>query len=279
MLDEADKLLEGCFAEDVEWIAGLCRGKQPGGGGGSGGEGDRDTPTAAAADDDDNKKTNNNNHASHYPTTPSPRHHHQPPPHRCQMMALSATFPPPTLDRLHLLMHNPHHIRLTPQHITLRGVAHYYHPTPRGDDTATQRRAAWLVFLRRVLSRVLFNQAVVFCNRRQDAEWLARSLVGIGFAAAYMAGDQGQVWGGGTVRVRVYESGGIGCTEVLLDVYWMYTSWMYKSVVELDKLMTAHATHAHHTCTPHMHTTHAPNTCTAHMHTTHAPNTPIPPLG
>ncbi len=43
-----------------------------------------------------------------------------------------------------------------------------------------------------LLAGVSFNQAVVFCNNKQHAEWLAERLTAAAYPAAYLSGSRAQ---------------------------------------------------------------------------------------
>lgn len=161
VLDEADKLLEGDLADDVEWIAALMPGC-------SGAATDQKHARLASQSDG---------------PTPTPR---------CQVLALSATFAAPVRERVTALMHRPQPVLLSPDDVSLVGVAQRYVVLP-GVGDQVDVCSVWRAWLLELLSRLMFAQAVVFCNRKGEAAWLADQLQGAGYAAAYVAGGQSQV--------------------------------------------------------------------------------------
>jgi ATP-dependent RNA helicase DDX20 len=59
---------------------------------------------------------------------------------------------------------------------------------PTGSD-ALQSKVSSLLQL---LASVSFHQAVVFCNNKQHAEWLAQRLTAAAYPAAYLSGSRAQ---------------------------------------------------------------------------------------
>ncbi len=57
------------------------------------------------------------------------------------------------------------------------------------DGDSLQHKVAALLEL---LAAVSFNQAVVFCNNKQHAEWLAERLTAAAYPAAYLSGSRAQ---------------------------------------------------------------------------------------
>lgn len=170
VLDEADKLLEGSLADDVAWIAALMPGANAP---------DRTTDTPLE-----------HGHSVEKNQQPPMQAGSVQEPARCQVLALSATFPPPIRQQLTARMHRPQHVLLSPDDVSLVGVAQRYVVL---HEDGNDMRDVWRAWLLQLLSSVMFTQAVVFCNRKADAAWLAGQLQAAGYAAAYVAGGQAQV--------------------------------------------------------------------------------------
>lgn len=150
-----------------------------------------------------------------------------------QVMAFSATYTPPMMDPLQPLMHDPQHVTISPETVSLLGVLQFHQlvqlgpgqqqggpaaqpdgstssastsgledgdlpatshpdltaaaaePAPENWATAFEEKVRGLL---RVFTRVLFHQAVLFCNRKEDAEALAQRLVAAGYPSAYISG-------------------------------------------------------------------------------------------
>jgi hypothetical protein len=70
----------------------------------------------------------------------------------------------------------------------LRPTAPFRRLLPSGGDALQAKVAALL----ELLAAVSFHQAVVFCNNKQHAEWLAQRLTAAAYPAAYLSGSRAQ---------------------------------------------------------------------------------------
>eukprot|EP00192_Tetraselmis_astigmatica_P003009 CAMPEP_0117660316 /NCGR_PEP_ID=MMETSP0804-20121206/6904_1 /TAXON_ID=1074897 /ORGANISM="Tetraselmis astigmatica, Strain CCMP880" /LENGTH=586 /DNA_ID=CAMNT_0005467039 /DNA_START=134 /DNA_END=1891 /DNA_ORIENTATION=+ len=115
-----------------------------------------------------------------------------------QTMALSATFTPDMLELLESWMSSPQHVMLCNETVSLKGVKHYsvVLSDSSGDGTKLLTKAEILSqkldSLLNLLGGMTFHQAVVFCNRREQGEWLAEKLTAAAFPAVYISGGRPQ---------------------------------------------------------------------------------------
>ncbi len=97
-----------------------------------------------------------------------------------QTLLLSATMPPPVLRLAQRYMHEPVHINLSPDRITVENIRQYYF-------TVDAERKFELLL--RVLHREKPRQCIIFCERKRGADQLYRSLCKYSRRAATMHGD------------------------------------------------------------------------------------------
>lgn len=93
----------------------------------------------------------------------------------------SATMPDNVLKTAEKYLHNPIRILLPPDEVTLDGIKQYYVSLERED---------WkLPVLLDLYQMVKVNQALIYVNKRQKAEWLAKQLAAQGFTLEFIHGE------------------------------------------------------------------------------------------
>jgi translation initiation factor 4A len=93
----------------------------------------------------------------------------------------SATMPENVLKTAEKYLHNPIRILLPPDEVTLDGIKQYYVSLERED---------WkLPVLLDLYQMVKVNQALIYVNKRQKAEWLAKQLAAQGFTLEFIHGE------------------------------------------------------------------------------------------
>lgn len=102
-------------------------------------------------------------------------------PKSCQVALFSATIPEPVLEIANQLLHNPTRILVPPEEVTLDGIKQYY----VGLD-----KEEWKYdVLADLYKQLTINQALIYCNKRQKAEWLADKMAGEGFPLSFIHGE------------------------------------------------------------------------------------------
>jgi translation initiation factor 4A len=93
----------------------------------------------------------------------------------------SATMPDNVLEIAENYLNNPVRILLPPDEVTLDGIKQYYVSCERED---------WkLPILLDLYQQIAVNQALIYVNKRQKAEWLAKQLSAQGFTLEYIHGE------------------------------------------------------------------------------------------
>jgi translation initiation factor 4A len=93
----------------------------------------------------------------------------------------SATMPENVVKTAEAYLHNPIRILLPPDEVTLDGIKQYYVSLERED---------WkLPVLLDLYQMVKVNQALIYVNKRQKAEWLAKQLAAQGFTLEFIHGE------------------------------------------------------------------------------------------
>ena len=117
-----------------------------------------------------------------------------------QILALSATYSPLSLEHLRALMRRPQEIMLCSESTALIGVTHYYYDitAARSKTSAVSAGKSDAYALKRMallelLSSISFHQAIVFCNSKATAEVLSDELIAAGHAAACLSSDKDQL--------------------------------------------------------------------------------------
>ena len=98
-----------------------------------------------------------------------------------RLALFSATMPQNVLDIAENYLNTPVRILLPPDEVTLEGIKQYYVQLDRED---------WkLPVLLDLYQQITVNQALIYVNKRQKAEWLAKQLSSHGFTLEYIHGE------------------------------------------------------------------------------------------
>ncbi|XP_078716910.1 putative ATP-dependent RNA helicase DDX20 isoform X2 [Lampetra fluviatilis] len=108
-----------------------------------------------------------------------------------QVLALSATYPESLASHLTHYMREPTYVRLNPSDMALLGLKQFYKVVPCHAISHHILRDKTQELLQ-LLSRIPFNQALVFSNMHSRAQHLADSLSARGFPAACISGGMTQ---------------------------------------------------------------------------------------
>jgi len=102
-------------------------------------------------------------------------------PSTCHLALFSATMPSNVLEIAEKYLNNPVRILLPPDEVTLEGIKQYYVKLDREE---------WrLPVLLDLYQHIAVNQALIYVNKRQKAEWLAKQLSSQGFTLEYIHGE------------------------------------------------------------------------------------------
>lgn len=102
-------------------------------------------------------------------------------PDNCQVALFSATMPQDVVEVANQLLRNPVRILVPPEEVTLDGIKQYFVPLDKEE---------WKYDVLADLYRQLtINQALIYCNKRQRAEWLAEKMSAEGFPLSFIHGD------------------------------------------------------------------------------------------
>jgi superfamily II DNA/RNA helicase len=102
-------------------------------------------------------------------------------PSTTRLALFSATMPQNVLEVAENYLNNPIRILLPPDEVTLDGIKQYYVSLERED---------WkLPVLLDLYQQIAVNQALIYVNKRQKAEWLAKQLSAQGFTLEYIHGE------------------------------------------------------------------------------------------
>lgn len=102
-------------------------------------------------------------------------------PHTTRLALFSATMPPNVIEASKNYLNDPVSILLPPDEVTLAGIQQYYVSLDRDD---------WkLPVLLDLYQQITVNQALIYVNKRQKAEWLAKQLAAQGFTLEYIHGE------------------------------------------------------------------------------------------
>jgi translation initiation factor 4A len=102
-------------------------------------------------------------------------------PSSVRLALFSATMPAEVLSIAEQYLTNPVRILLPQDEVTLEGIKQYYVPLDREDLK--------LVMLIDLYQYITINQSLIYVNKRQKAEWLAKQLANQGFTLEYIHGD------------------------------------------------------------------------------------------
>ncbi len=102
-------------------------------------------------------------------------------PSTARLALFSATMPKNVLEIAENYLCNPVRILLPPDEVTLEGIKQYYVQLERED---------WkLPVLLDLYQQITVNQALIYVNKRQKAEWLAKQLSSHGFTLEFIHGE------------------------------------------------------------------------------------------
>lgn len=102
-------------------------------------------------------------------------------PSSTRLALFSATMPQNVLEVAENYLNNPVRILLPPDEVTLDGIKQYFVSLERED---------WkLPVLLDLYQQIAVNQALIYVNKRQKAEWLAKQLAAQGFTLEYIHGE------------------------------------------------------------------------------------------
>ena len=102
-------------------------------------------------------------------------------PSMTRLALFSATMPQNVLDIAENYLTNPIRILLPPDEVTLDGIKQYY--------VGLDREEWKLPVLLDIYQQITVNQALIYVNKRQKAEWLAKQLSSHGFTLMYIHGE------------------------------------------------------------------------------------------
>ncbi len=102
-------------------------------------------------------------------------------PANTHLALFSATMPQNVLEVAENYLNNPVRILLPPDEVTLDGIKQFY---------VTLNREEWkLPALLDLYQQIAVNQALIYVNKRQKAEWLAKQLAAQGFTLEFIHGE------------------------------------------------------------------------------------------
>jgi len=102
-------------------------------------------------------------------------------PEKTKLALFSATMPDHMLQIADHYLENPVRIRIPNDDVTLEGIKQYY---------VNIEHEEWkLPTLLDIYQNITVNQAIIYVNKRQKAEWLVKQLTNTGFTIEYIHGD------------------------------------------------------------------------------------------
>jgi translation initiation factor 4A len=124
-------------------------------------------------------------------------------PKETQVALFSATMPEEVIQVADSILRNPVRILVDPMEVPLEGIAQFYVPLEREEwkyDTLCD-----------LYQQLNINQALIYCNKRQKAEWLAKKMTDQGFPLGFIHGEMDleerkkrmKEFRNGTVRVMI----------------------------------------------------------------------------
>jgi len=93
----------------------------------------------------------------------------------------SATMPESVVEVANRLLNNPVRILVPPEEVTLDGIKQFY--------VALDKEEWKYDVLCDLYKQLTINQAIIYCNKRQKAEWLAEKMVQEGFPLSFIHGE------------------------------------------------------------------------------------------
>jgi len=102
-------------------------------------------------------------------------------PTNIQIALFSATMPDDVIEVANNLIRNPVRILLPPTQVALDGIQQFFVVIPRED---------WkLEALCDIYQMLNISQALIYCNKRQRAEWIADKMIQLGFPISFIHGE------------------------------------------------------------------------------------------
>lgn len=102
-------------------------------------------------------------------------------PDSTQVALFSATMPQEVIDVTHQLLRNPVRILIPPEEVPLDGIKQYY--------VGLEREEWKYETLCDLYQQLNISQALIYCNKRQRAEWLAEKMSAQGFPLGFIHGE------------------------------------------------------------------------------------------
>ena len=102
-------------------------------------------------------------------------------PKNCQVALFSATMRESVVDVAKNLLQNPVRILVPPEEVTLKGITQYY--------VALEREDWKYDVLCDLYKQLTINQALIYVNKRQKAEWLSEKMTAEGFPLSFIHGE------------------------------------------------------------------------------------------
>lgn len=102
-------------------------------------------------------------------------------PKEMQVALFSATMSPEVIEFAEKLLNNPIRILIPPEDVTLDGIKQY--------SVSLQREEWKYDVLCDLYQQLNINQAIIYCNKRQRAEWLAEKMGAQGFPLTCIHGE------------------------------------------------------------------------------------------
>ena len=102
-------------------------------------------------------------------------------PKDCQVALFSATMPEAVVEVANQLLQNPVRILVPPEEVTLDGIKQYY--------VGLEKEEWKYDVLADIYKQLTINQALIYCNKRQKAEWLAEKMTAEGFPLSFIHGE------------------------------------------------------------------------------------------
>ena len=102
-------------------------------------------------------------------------------PSTTRVALFSATMPDRVIEVANELLQNPVRILILPENVTLEGIKQYYVDV-ENDDWKYDALAD-------IYGSLTINQAIIYCNRRQKAEWLAEKMRTAGHTLNFIHGE------------------------------------------------------------------------------------------
>lgn len=102
-------------------------------------------------------------------------------PKETRVALFSATMPDEVVEFTRELLQDPVRILVKPEEVTLEGIKQYY---------VTMSKEEWKYdAVCDLYQHLNIGQAIIYCNKKQKAEWLAEKMSSQGFPVSYIHGD------------------------------------------------------------------------------------------